>query len=131
MTWKCPTCGMDNAPGVRFCIGGCGYARIAARVVLTSEATGKKLRMHISTPVGRSLLRTLAEGDAAYASEPQFEIVRDEERGAWMIRHSAGARNPTYFNDLKIGDEMPSLADGAHISIGRERMKLTVNLEDV
>jgi hypothetical protein len=130
MTWKCPRCGTENTPGERPCVGGCGYTRMAVRVVLTSEATGKKLRMHVSTPVGQSLLRTIADGEAAYASEPQFEIVKDEERGAWLIRHSVAARNPTYFNGLKIGEDTPSLAEGARITIGQERTKLTVSLED-
>jgi hypothetical protein len=131
MTWKCPICGTENPPSESVCLAQCGYMRLPVRLVLTSAATGKRLRLHISTKIGQALLRTIADGEAGYASEPQFEIVKDQERGAWVVRHHAAARNITCCNGVPLGADAAALESGAVISIGRDRLKLTVTLEDV
>jgi hypothetical protein len=129
MSWKCPTCGTENPPAGKLCLAACGYVRLPARLVLTSLNTGRKLQIRVTTAVGQSLLRTVAAADAPYASEPQFEIVKDQVRGAWVVRHHAKAHNPTYYNGNPCGGDPHVLENDAVLSIGRERLKLTVTLE--
>lgn len=130
MKWKCPKCGFEEeTPGSR-CGGGCGYVRLAKRVVLTCESTNQQLRMHVNTAVGKSLLMRLDPADGVYASEPQFEIARDEALAAWVIRHDGSAKNPTFYNGEGLGDTPQTIADGGIISIGPDRLKLRVILED-
>jgi hypothetical protein len=130
MGWKCPKCGFENDAAGNRCGAGCGFVRVPKRTVLASETTNQHLRMHVSTLVGKVLLMRLDPSDAIYASEPQFEIIKDERLGAWAIRHHDTARNPTYLNGERLDNVAHALAAGGIISIGPDRLKLRVILED-
>lgn len=130
MVWKCPRCGFENDAAGNHCGGGCGFVRMAKRVILTTEITKLQLRMHVSTLVGRTLLKSLDSSDGVYASEPQFEIIRDETLGAWAIRHAALATNPTFYNGEMLNTEPHPLTNDGTISIGPDRLKLRVVMED-
>ncbi|MBN2584457.1 MAG: FHA domain-containing protein [Planctomycetes bacterium] len=128
MTWKCLKCGFSaNVDGTAMC-SGCGDVRLG-RLVLVSQETGQQIVMSIDTTVGRNLLRTFAGEDAAYASEPQFRLTRDAAAGKWTIRKADGARNPTFVNGVELADEPVALDSDSVISIGPEKVKLTVRQE--
>ncbi len=57
-------------------------------------------------------------------------MIRDEAGGAWVLRHASGARNPTYYNGAAVEHDTLQLTNGGVISIGPEKMRLTVTLED-
>jgi hypothetical protein len=86
--------------------------------------------MGITTQVGRSLLKAMDGVDSVYASDPQFIVNRDEAAGAWMLEHHPAARNPTFYNGAAVGSTPCPLATDGIISIGPERLRLRVNLED-
>ena len=129
MTWKCPNCGFDaNEDENLECTGGCGYVRLAECVTLTGEATGQSVRMKLDTSVGKYLLRKAVGDDYVYAAEPQFRVYKDSALAAWAIRHDLHADNPTYLNGEPLDAEPKPLTDGAIISIGPEKAKVTVGL---
>jgi len=129
MTWKCPECGFDaNEESATDCRGGCGYVRIPSLLTLASVATGKEIRIHIDTRVGKRLLGSAAGEEGAYASECQFQVFRSQEQAGWMIRHEAGARNPTFLDGTALGAGPGRLNEGAVISIGPEKCRMSVKL---
>lgn len=129
MGWKCPRCGFeDNSESSRNCSGGCGYVRIPRTVTLTSAATGQRISISVDTVVGKYLLKTFAGDEHIYASEPQFKIVKDAALGCWAIEHLESAKNPTFCNGSSLAAGPTALPDGCIISLGPERMKLTVSL---
>jgi hypothetical protein len=70
-----------------------------------------------------------ADGDAQFAADEQFEIVRDDVVAlAWVIRPVAGTKNPTCYDGAEVPPGGVELADGGVITVGRTRMKLTVRL---
>ena len=85
--------------------------------------------MGITTSLGSRVLRTVAGDDSQYASEPQLEIARDDLAGCWLIRHVSSAKNSTYFDGAALGESPQPIQDGKTISLGSEKMKLTVRLE--
>ena len=127
MSWKCPSCGFDNAEGTTDCAGGCGYMPIPARLRLKSVITGQLIAISITTTFGKSLLMTFAGNDALYASEPQFVILKDASRGGWFLEHAATAKNPTYLDGSPALDASRKLDTTQVISIGPEKMKLEVS----
>lgn len=128
MTWKCPEDGYDNEDTSTAC-GSCGYSRMARRLVLTSSATGQQKGMSISTQVGKGALLSFAGDEARYASDPQFEVIKDTGRGLWAIKHHPSATNPTFYNGTALGAEEKTLEKEGVITIGPEKMKLVVTLE--
>jgi hypothetical protein len=128
MTWKCPECGVDaNEDAVSRCMA-CGHVRLALLVTLTSEATGKQIRMRIDTPVGKRMLSETAGEEGVFGSEVQFRVRRDEAMGGWVIQHEPSATNPTWLDGAALGREPRVLADGAVVSIGPAKCRLTVLL---
>lgn len=127
VTWKCQRCGFDNPTEIETCQGGCGYARVARRVVLRSQATGSECGVNITTLIGRRILAGFADPEAVYASEPQFELVR--QPGGWVLRHVHAARNMTHFDGRPLGDESVPLRDGGVITVGPTRLPLKISLE--
>lgn len=127
MSRTCQKCGAYL--GKRTLCESCGQVAVPKCVVLTGDRGGEPLRMHITTTIGRRLLKGVAGPESRFASDPQFRIVKDPAIG-WVIAHEHAAANPTYLNGAKVGVETPALEDGAVISIGRDRMRLTVRLED-
>ena len=130
MSWKCPDCGSANADDARNCAGGCGYVRLARTVVLLASDTGKQIALSIDTTLGKYLLQSFAGDDAVFASEPQFKIYKDLARGCWAIQHVDGAKNPTFCDGVSIAAGPMPLNDGSVVSIGAERMKLAIRLEN-
>jgi hypothetical protein len=134
MSWKCPECGLVNERETPRICEGCGKADLGV-LTLRCEATGKKLRMSMPTDVGRTLLKGLAGEDARFASEPQFQLAKDEGRGAWVIRTSAAATNPTLLNGAPLTEEPTPLAAGHVLSVGSrkagggEKLRLVVCFE--
>jgi hypothetical protein len=131
MSWKCPCCGFEaNTDDSRQCAGGCGYVRIPRSVALTSSATGKQITISVETTVGKYLLKSFAGEESVFASEPQFRIYKDQGLGSWAIQHLDGAKNPTFCDGASVISAPTPLHDGSVVSIGPERMKLSVRLED-
>lgn len=126
MSRKCPECGVDNADDHRSCEA-CGYTDFRTMTLFSSD-TGKQIKINIDTSVGRSLLRGLELDDIKYASEPQFRIVKDSKLGGWSIRTYPEAKNPTCCNGAPLSADPQLLADGDIISIGPEKLKMSVRL---
>lgn len=127
MAWRCQQCGHENEDSAATCQG-CGGVR-PARLALSSEATGKRLVMRISTDVGKHLLRGVVADDAKYGSDPQFRVTCDRANGVWMIQHHAEAKNPTFLDGAPLSAEPAALKEGAVVSIGADKAKLTVKME--
>jgi hypothetical protein len=128
-TWSCPKCGTEHGVGERRCTGCGDYVRLPRTLILASIATGKVVRMNVGVAVGRAMLLQLGDPDAKYASEPQFLIDRDESAGAWLVRTHPAARNATWYDGAPLTGAR-ALASGGLISLGAERLRLTVTLED-
>lgn len=127
MPWECGRCHFDaNRDEDRQCQA-CLRRRMAKAVVLVDAASGREQRTNLATPVGRRLLRRIAE-DAHYASDPQFDLLRDDTAGSWLVRHSSSAANPTYYDGRPLGAEPLPVEDGGTISVGPERLRLTIRL---
>lgn len=124
MPWKCPQCGVQNADDKKGCEA-CGYVEFGA-LALTSVETTKEIKTNIEIEVGKHLLRTFCGEEVRYAGEPQFKLVKDAVLGGWAILPAAGATNPTFFNGAALPETATKLEDGGVISIGPEKMKITV-----
>ena len=98
-------------------------------VLLTSKLTGRARKVRITTRFGRRVLMMIAGDEAVYASEPQFELLKDTAVGLWLLRHVATATHPTYYDGRPVDDDLVPILTGGQISIGPNRMKLTVTLE--
>lgn len=128
MSWKCPECGFEGNTDTRPVCDGCGYADCGTLALLAVD-TGEWMRLSIDTAVGRRLLRTFAGSDAAYASDPQFWLRRDPERGGWTVTHASDAHNPSYAGGTPIGSSPTPVEPGATLSIGPDRLRLRVSIE--
>jgi len=84
--------------------------------------------MGIDTRIGKRLLATFAGDDAQYASDPQFHLVKDMSLGRWLILPDGAAKNPTFLNGRTLS-EKTTLENGAVISVGPERLQLSVKIE--
>ena len=127
MPWKCPICGVSNRDDRRYC-DGCNYANCGI-LWLTSSVTGKRVPMRVDTVIGRSLLKSLGDEDCRYATDSQFKVSRDQALNGWAAEAASGARNPTYHNGVPLGAGPVSLKTGDVMSIGPEKMKMTVEIE--
>jgi hypothetical protein len=111
------------------CQGGCGYVLMYEQVTLLSKSTGSNRSIRITTSFGRRVLRMIAGEEAAFASELQFELRKDTVAGLWLLRHVATATHPTYYDGWAVGSDPVPVVNGGQISIGPDRMKLTLKLE--
>lgn len=99
-------------------------------VILHAVATGKEAEFTEPLRFGKAVFtHRFGDPDAQYASEFQFEIVRDETQVAWVVRPLPGAVNPTCYNGAPIGPDGTQLDDGGVISIGKTRLKLQVRFK--
>ncbi|HEV7221699.1 MAG TPA: hypothetical protein VGN42_03305 [Pirellulales bacterium] len=98
--------------------------------MLVATGTDRQIAIAVDTTVGKFLLQSFPGDDASYASDPQFKVYKDAELGCWALRHCDTAKNPTFCNGANASDGPVALDDGAIVSIGAERMRLTVRLED-
>jgi len=130
MNWKCPCCGYDANPETQQeCDGGCGHVNLPRTVILVGEATGQVIAMTVDTNFGKYLLKSFAGEDANYASEPQFCICKDMIQGAWVVQHLSSAKNPTFCDGAEVGDGGCPLVDGSVLTIGPEKMRITLRLQ--
>jgi len=127
--WACPQCGSENPPVERRCCV-CRHPNLPRVVVLHAAATGKEAEFTEPVRFGKAVFtHRFADPDARYASDLQFEIVRDESQVAWVVRPLAGAVNPTYYNGAPVGPEGCPLEDGGVISLGKTKLKLQVRFK--
>lgn len=117
---------MENGAGQGICLA-CHHFR-ASRVTLRAASTGKAMAMTVDTEVGRASLRPLGDSDYVYASQPQFYVRRDAGTGGWTIVPNTSAKNPTYVDGRHLTSQM-ALQDGAAVSVGLSRLRLTVQIE--
>ena len=96
--------------------------------MLTASATGKTMTLGVDTVVGKGTLRPLGAPDYIYASEPQFHILREVTTGEWIVVPDGAAKNPTFLNGGALAGKS-ALRDGAILSIGPARLKLTVTIQ--
>jgi hypothetical protein len=99
-------------------------------VVLQSAATGKEAEFTESIQLGKAVFtQRFGDPDAVFASEFQFEVLRDETLVAWVVRQLPDAVNPTYYNGKPVGPAGAELADGGVISVGKANLKLKVRFK--
>jgi len=127
MPWKCPQCGVNNADDTKRTCEACGFTEFGT-LVLASAETGKEIKTNIDMVAGKNLLKTFAGDESRFASEPQFKLTRDAALGGWAIQAVTGATNPTFYNGAALPETAVKLDEGGVISIGPEKMKLTVKL---
>lgn len=128
-TWTCPQDGTENPHSERRCLV-CRHPNLPRVVVLHSIATGKEAEFTEAIKLGQAVFtQRFADPDAQFASDLQFEVVRDETRVAWLVRPLAGAVNPTHYNGKPIGPDGTELAAGGVISIGKSKLKLQVQFK--
>jgi hypothetical protein len=128
-TWRCPNDGLEWALVYKKCPT-CGYANMAAVVTLASDATKKSAEIGRTMKLGKAIFtQRFSDPDAKFAADEQFEIVRDVESVAWVVRPVVGARNPTYYNGEEVPPEGFELTSGGVITVGRSRLKLHVTLK--
>jgi len=126
MVWNCPKCGTENVAERGICLA-CHHVR-SSRVTLTAVSTGKFMAMSLDTAVGKASLRPLGDPDYIYASEPQFQILRDPVTGQWTVLSDGAAKNPTHLDGHPLAPRA-LLCDGAVITLGASRLKLIVNIQ--
>lgn len=124
--WACVQCGSENPAADRRC-SVCRHPHLPRVVILHAIATGREAEFTEPVRLGKAVFtQRFADPDALYASELQFEIVRDEAQVAWLVRPLPGAVNPTCYNGSPVGPNGCELSDGGVISIGKTRMRLQV-----
>jgi hypothetical protein len=126
MPWKCPQCGVENADDKKSCEA-CGHVEFGT-LVLTAAETGKEIKINLEMAVGKQLLRTFCGEEARFASDPQFTLNKDAALGGWAIAATSGATNPTFYNGNALPEIATRLEDGGIISIGPEKMKVSVRV---
>jgi hypothetical protein len=125
--WQCGHCGIDNTLTALQCAA-CGLAAFPP-LVLRSTSTGREEEVRTARRLGKQVFAfRLGDPDAKFASELQFELIRDETADAWVVRPLAGALNPTFYNGAPLGPAGSRLDDGGVISIGKNKLRLQVRL---
>jgi len=100
---------------------------------LVSVETGKSESLRATLDVSQAWLRGFAGEDSAYASSPQFRVVRDDSN-AWHLEKTS-PKNPTFLNGAEPDADRVPLSPGDVISIGSrkgnpDKMKLEVKFGD-
>ncbi|MCE9565414.1 MAG: hypothetical protein K8U57_25605 [Planctomycetes bacterium] len=128
-TWICPKDGIENPHAEKRCLV-CRHPNIPRIVVLQSVATGKEAEFTEPVKFGKAVFtHRFADPDAKFASDLQFEIIRDEVRVAWIIRPIAETVNPTCYDGSPLGPDGVELLDGGIISVSKSKMKLKVRFK--
>ena len=128
MTWTCERCGGTNKGSTRTC-GDCGHIKYF-RLVLLGVATSSRRAFTVDTAVTDRLLRALVGEEARFASPVQFTLRRSAATGGWTLTHEPSAKHPTCVDGVPAAGGELDLHGGETISIGPERAKLSVILED-
>ena len=128
-TWRCPQDGTENPLAERRCLV-CRFPNLPRVVVLRSTATGKEAEFTEAMKFGQAVFtQRFEDPDAMYASDLQFEVVRDEDVVAWFVRPVPGAVNATCYNGIPLGPTGQELAEGGVISIGKAKLMLQVRFK--
>ncbi len=128
-TWICPQDGTENPHTEKRCLV-CRHPNLPRVVVLQSVATGKEAEFTEPVKFGKAVFtHRFADPDAKYASDLQFEIIRDDDRVAWVIRPFAESVNPTCYNGKPLDSAGIELVDGGIISVSKSKMKLKVRFK--
>jgi hypothetical protein len=127
--WICPEDGTENPLTERRCLV-CRHPNLPRVVLLTSLATCKEAEFTEAVRFGKAVFaQRFADPDALFASDLQFEIVRDDERVAWVVRPLPGAANPTFYDGKPVNAEGTELDDEGVISIGKTKLRLLVRFK--
>src|SRR5215212_10175164 len=111
-TCICPQDGTENPNSEKRCMV-CRHPNIPRVVVLQSVSTGKEAEFTEAVKFGNAVFtHRFADPDAQYASDGQFEIVRDDTRVAWIVRAFAGTVNPTCYNGKPVDSDGVELVEG-------------------
>jgi hypothetical protein len=128
-TWTCPQDGTENPLTERRCLV-CRFPNIPRVVVLQAVATGKEAEFTGAMKLGKAVFKhRFADPDADYASDIQFEVVRDETAVAWVVRPVPGTVNRTCYNGFPVAPEGCPIEEGGVISIGKTKVKLRVGFK--
>lgn len=128
-TWICPEDGTENPLTEKRCLV-CRHPNLPRVVVLQSVATGKEAEFAEAVKFGTAVFtQRFADPDAKYAGELQFEILRDNDRVAWIVRPFPGTVNPTCYDGKPVGPEGAELRDGGVISLSKVKMQLRVRFK--
>lgn len=123
--WRCAKCGTENAAALRSCKG-CQVSPLPPAIELRSGVTNKELRLEDGMRVGRAEFRDVfGLPEAGLAAADQFEVVRDEAKGAWLVRPVGATRPPTWYDGKPVGAEGREVAADGVISVAG-RLELTV-----
>lgn len=127
--WICPKDGIENPHTSKRCMV-CRHPNIPPVVVLESLATGKEAAFSEPIKFGKAVFtHRFGDPDAQYAADLQFEIVRDEDRVAWVVRPFPSTVNPTCYNGTQVDSAGVELVDGGIISVSKSKMKLKVRFK--
>lgn len=128
--WACGVCGTVNKGNTTGRCLGCGDNVALPPLALVCPTTGAVLKTGQQLQVGQALLKRYGfGGEAAYASEPQFELVPDRENQVWRVFPVASARNATCYNGARLAPSGAVLAAGGVIELGPGKLRLRVELE--
>lgn len=128
-SWKCPQDGTENPISERRCLA-CRQPNLPQIVVLCSAATGKEAEIAEAVKFGQEVFaQRFGDPDAVYASDLQFEIIRDEETVAWLVRPFSDAVNPTFYNGVPVTPNGTEITEGGVISVGKAKLKLQVRFK--
>ncbi len=127
--WICPEDGTENPTPEKRCLV-CRHPNLPRVVVLKSVTTGKEAEFTEAIKFGKAVFtHRFADPDAKFAADIQFEILRDTDRVAWVVRAISGTVNPTCYNGKLVPSDGAELADGGVISIGKSKLKLQVRFK--
>jgi hypothetical protein len=128
-TWICPEDGTENPLAEKRCLV-CRHPNLPRFVVLESLATGREAEFTEAVKFGKAVFtHRFADEDAKYAAELQFEVLRDNDRVAWVVRPFPATPNPTFYNGRPVPADGAELADGGVISITKSKMRLKVRFK--
>lgn len=128
-TWICPEDGTENPPAEKRCLV-CRHPNLPRIVVLESLATGRAAEFAEAVRFGRAVFaQRFADPDARYAADLQFEVLRDTDRVAWVVRPFPGTVNPTCYDGAPVGPAGADLADGGVISVSGSKVRLRVRFK--
>jgi len=128
-TWICPQDGTENPHTEKRCMV-CRHPNIPRVVILQSMVTGKEAEITEPVKFGKAVFtHRFGDPDAQFASDLQFEILRDEERVAWVVRPFPATVNPTYYNGKPLDSDGTELVEGGIISVSKSKMMLTVRFK--
>lgn len=90
----------------------------ADALALVSRAGAKRLEVEPGTRVGRGEYRNVfGAPDAGLAAADQFELDRDPDRGAWLVRPVPGTPRRTWYNGQAVPPAGADLTAGGVISV--------------